>query len=54
MTDDEDQVSQVDDRQPFHVVDGKVLTQSEWRLKVIAATELFDAFKQQAYRDGEI
>lgn len=43
-----------DDRQPFHKVNGKMLDQREWRDRLRDATALFDAFKLQAYRDGEI
>lgn len=46
--------SLVDDRQPFHVVDGKVLTQSEWREKLRDAVDLFEAFKRQAHKDHEL
>lgn len=49
-----DAVSTSDDRQPFHVVSGKVLDQREWRERLKDATELFNAFKLQAYRDKEI
>jgi hypothetical protein len=51
---EKDAVSTSDDRQPYHIVDGKVLTQSEWREKLRDATDIFDAFKRQAYKDGEI
>jgi hypothetical protein len=50
----QDAVSTSDSRQPFHVVDGKVLTQSEWREKLRDATDLFDAFKRAAYKDKEL
>lgn len=46
--------STVDDRQPFHVVSGKVLTQSEWREHLRDAIDVFDAFKRQAHKDHEI
>lgn len=50
----DDAVSTSDDRQPFHVIDGKVLTQREWREKLRDATELFDMFKREAYKSHEI
>jgi signal-transduction protein with cAMP-binding, CBS, and nucleotidyltransferase domain len=49
-----DAVSTSDDRQPYHRVNGKTLTQMEWREQLKDATELFDAFKRQAYKDKEI
>lgn len=53
MTENEP-VSLVDERQPFHVVDGKVLSQAEWREKLRDAIDLFDAFKRQAHKDHEL
>lgn len=44
-------VSLVDDRQPFHVVDGEILTQRDWREKVRDATELLEMFVRQAHKD---
>lgn len=49
-----DAVSTSDDRQPYHRVDGKLVDQKEWRTKLRDATDLFDAFKRQAYKDKEI
>ena len=49
-----DAVSMSDERQPYHVVDGKVISQAEWRQKLREATALFDEFKRQAYKRGEI
>lgn len=49
-----DSRSTVDERQPYHVIDGKVLTQSEWRERLRDATDLFDAFKRSAYVNHEL
>lgn len=49
-----DAVSTADDRQPYHRVDGKILTQMEWKEKLRDAHDVFDMFKRQAYRDKEI
>lgn len=51
---DFDPASLVDDRQPYHIVDGKIVDQKEWREKLRLAHEVFEAFKRQAYRDKEI
>lgn len=51
---DNDAVSTSDARQPFHIISDKVLDQREWREQLKDATELFDAFKRQAYKDKEI
>jgi hypothetical protein len=50
----DDAVSTSDDRQPYHLVDGKIVTQSEWKERLRYATELFDAFKHQVYLDGTL
>ncbi len=50
----DDAVSTSDDRQPYHRVDGKTLDQREWHERLRDATDLFDAFKRQAYKDKEI
>lgn len=47
-------VSLVDDRQPFHIVDDKIVDQREWREKLRDATDLLEAFKRKAYIDHEI
>lgn len=49
-----DAVSTADDRQPFHMVEGKLVDQREWRERLRDATDLFDAFKRSAYKAGEI
>jgi hypothetical protein len=49
-----DAVSTSDERQPYHKVDGKTLTQLEWRERLRMAHDVFDDFKRQAYRDKEI
>jgi hypothetical protein len=51
---DNDAISISDERQPYHVIDGKILTQIEWKQKFKLATEVFEAFKHQAYLDGSI
>ena len=49
-----DAKSLVDERQPYHVIGSKVLTQAEWREKLRDAMDLFDAFKRQARKDHEL
>lgn len=50
----DDAVSNADDRQPFHRVNGKTMTQSEWREQLRDATEVFEIFKRSAYIAHEI
>jgi hypothetical protein len=50
----DDAVSTSDDRQPFHIVAGRIVDQREWRERLRDATELFDMFKHEAYKAGEI
>jgi hypothetical protein len=49
-----DAVSTSDDRQPYHRVNGKLMTQREWREKVRLATEVLDAFKRSAFLAHEL
>jgi len=51
---EQEAVSTGDDRQPYHIVDGNILTQAEWRQKLRDATELFELFKRAAYLDHEL
>ena len=50
----EDAVSTSDDRQPYHVVAGRVLTQREWREHYRDASQLLEDFKRAAYKAKEI
>lgn len=54
MSQEDDAISMADNRQPFHRVDGKILTQSEWREKVRLCTEVLDAFKRSAHLNHEL
>lgn len=50
----DDAVSMSDDRQPFHRIEGKTLTQKEWKANLRDATELLEMFKSAAYKAREI
>jgi hypothetical protein len=55
MTDnEEDAKSLVDERQPFHRVDGKLIEQREWKERLRLAEEVLEAFKRQARLDHEL
>lgn len=49
-----DAVSMLDERQPFHRIDGKTVTQREWRENLRDATELLEMFKSAVYKAHEM
>jgi hypothetical protein len=51
---EDDSRSVVDERQPFHRVDGKLISQREWQDRLRLAEEVLDAFKRQARLDHEL